>query len=58
MLHSEQLDRDELAGLTNQLLDNEFGTIRTEAAHVRLSDWNRYLSDFYDHDESVYLLNA
>ena len=59
MINSENFDRDELARFTNQLLDEDLTDVCTNAAPQQfLSDWNDYLSDFYDKDESVYLLTV
>ena len=53
---SSQLDRGDLARITNQLLDEEFSEDQADDTELWLGEWNSYLSDFYDQDESVFLV--
>lgn len=56
MYVSARFDRGDLSRITNQLFDEDlFTEDEADEAGKWLVEWNRYLSDFYDQDDSVYL---
>ena len=56
MNESFWIARGDLARITNQLSDEPLlEEDQADDADLWLGEWNQYLSNFYDHDESVYL---
>ena len=56
---SAQFDRGDLSKITNQSFDEEiFADDADEDAGEWHEEWNRYLSSFYDDDDSVYVMTV
>lgn len=59
MNSSARFDRSDLSKISNQVFEEDLPfEDESDEAEKWLVEWNHYLSDFYDKDDSVYLESA